>query len=192
MREADVAELRRLMDEARTRRLQPHYIEGRSRPPSRAWAAEMPRRESGRYEMTNVPVRVREAATGPVATRYERVTFDTEHVEIDGQPRADLLAPGHPLHDAVADLTIEQLRPALERGTVLVSPKVNAPRLLVGVREEIADATETTVAERFSYAYVDRDGSVEDAGPAPYLDCVAAPAVGDGRCGSKARVAPRR
>jgi hypothetical protein len=175
MREADVAELRRLMDEARARRLQPHYIEGAFKAAFGRAGGRLPRRESGRYEVTNVPVRVREFATGPVATRYERVTFDTEHVELDGQPRADLLAPGHPLHDAVADLTIEQLRPALERGTVLVSPKVGTPRLLVGVREEIADATETTVAERFSYAYVGRDGSVEDAGPAPYLDCVAAP-----------------
>jgi len=178
MREADVAELRRLMDEARTRRLQPHYIEGAFKAAFARAGGRMPRRESGRYEVTNVPARVREAATGPVATRYDRVTFDTEHVDLDGEARADLLAPGHPLHDAVADLTIEQLRPALERGTVLVSPKVDTPRLLVGVREEIADATETTVAERFSYAYVDREGSVEDAGPAPYLDCVAAPLSG--------------
>jgi superfamily II DNA or RNA helicase len=175
LREADVAELRRLMDEARTRRLQPHYIEGAFKAAFARAGGRIPRRESGRYEVTNVPARVREAATGPVATRYERVTFDIAHVDLDSQPRADLLAPGHPLHDAVADLMIEQLRPALDRGTVLVSPKVDAPRLLVGVREEIADATETTVAERFSYAYVDRDGSVEDAGPAPYLDCVAAP-----------------
>ena len=175
LREADVAELRRLMDEARTRRLQPHYIEGAFKAAFARAGGRMPRRETGRYEVTNVPARVREIGSAPIATRYERITFETEHVELDEQPRADLLAPGHPLHDAVAELTIAQLRPALERGTVLVSPKVDAPRLLVGVREEIADATDMTVAERFSYAYVDRDGIVEDAGPAPYLDCVAAP-----------------
>ena len=49
------------------------------------------------------------------------------------------------------------------------------PRLLVGVIEEIADATDDRVARRFGYAYVDEHGTVDAAGPAPYLDCVAAP-----------------
>ena len=64
---------------------------------------------------------------------------------------------------------------ALERGTVLISAKVEKPQLLVGVIEEVADGTGTAVARRFGYAYVDPDGSVSPAGPAPYLDCVAAP-----------------
>ena len=48
--------------------------------------------------------------------------------------------------------------------------------MLVGVIQEIADATETSVAKRFGYAYIGADGTVEAAGPAPYLDCVGAPA----------------
>jgi superfamily II DNA or RNA helicase len=179
LRDAEVAELRRLMDEARSRRLQPHYIEGAFKAAFTRAGGRMPRREAGRFEITNVPIRVREAGRGPIATRYDRVTFDIERVDLEGQPRADLLVPGHPLHDAVAELTIEQLRPALDRGSVLISPIVDTPRLLVGVREQIADATDTTVAERFSYAYVDEDGVVEAAGPAPYLDCVAAPLTDD-------------
>jgi len=178
MREADVTEMRQLMDEARTRRLQPHYVEGAFKAAFTRLGGRMPRRESGRFEITNVPARVREAAAGPVATRYERVTFDGECIEAEGAPRADLLTPGHPLHDAVAAVTIEQLQSTLDRGSVLISPKVDSPRLLVGVTEQIADATDETVAERFSYAYVDVDGKVEPAGPAPYLDCVAAPPTG--------------
>ena len=42
--------------------------------------------------------------------------------------------------------------------------------------EEVADATGESVARRFGYAYVDSFGTVSPAGPAPYLDCVAAPA----------------
>ena len=75
----------------------------------------------------------------------------------------------------VTEQAVMRWRSALERGTVLVSPGVEAPRLLVGVIEEVADATDASVARRFSYAFVDERGNVEAAGPAPYLDCVAAP-----------------
>ncbi|GAA2003791.1 helicase-related protein [Nocardiopsis rhodophaea] len=176
--EADLEALRRQMDEARTRRLQPHYIEWAFRHAFDRLGGRMARREKGRYEISNVPVPVRHAARNrSVSTKYHRVTFDIERTEFDGGARADLLAPGHPLHDAVADLTIEQLSDALERGTVLVSPKVDRPALLVGVLEEVADATGACVARRLGYAYVGDDGTVTPAGPAPYLDCLPAPDV---------------
>ncbi len=64
----------------------------------------------------------------------------------------------------------------LEAGTVVVSAAVTTPHLLVGVVEEVVDGTDTSISRRFSYAFVDSDGTVTDAGPAPYLDAVAAPA----------------
>jgi hypothetical protein len=60
----------------------------------------------------------------------------------------------------------------------LVSSTLEEPHLLVGVVEEVADATGSSVAKRFGYAYVDSYGTVTPAGPAPYLDCVAAPNSG--------------
>src|SRR5690606_12602961 len=63
----------------------------------------------------------------------------------------------------------------LNSGTVLVSPDLEEPHLLVGVIEEVADATGASVARRFGYAFVDSTGQVRPGGPAPYLDCVAAP-----------------
>jgi len=175
MRHADLAQLRALMDEARARRLQPHYIEGAFRAAFTRLGGKIRRREQGRFEITHVPAQLRTIGRGPIATRYDRVTFDIEHVLDATGARAELLAPGHPLHDAVTDETVVQGRRTLQRGTVLVSPTVEAPRLLVGVIEEVADATETAVARRFSYAFIDEHGAVEAAGPAPYLDCVAAP-----------------
>ncbi len=174
LKHADLAELRARMDEARARRLQPHYVEGAFRAAFTRLGGRIRKRERGRFEITHVPAQVRAAARGPVATRYDRVTFDVEHVDAAGVD-AVLLAPGHPLHDAVGDETIARGQHALERGTVLVSPAVQEPRLLVGVVEEIVDATETSVSRRFGYAFVDEQGEVEHAGPAPYLDCVAAP-----------------
>jgi superfamily II DNA or RNA helicase len=178
LRLADVAELRALMDEARARRLQPHYIEGAFRATFARLGGRMRRRERGRFEITHVPAQLRTAARGPIATRYERITFDIERV-IDGDgARAELLAPGHPLHDAVTGEAVVRWQRLLERGTVLVSPAVQDPRLLVGVVEEIVDATEASIARRFGYAYIDAHGEVQAAGHAPYLDCVAAPLTG--------------
>lgn len=172
---ATVEELRRQMDDAKARRLQPHFIEAAFKLSFTELGGRMPRRESGRFEITRVPQALIDHASGPVATRYERVTFELEKIDPGSGTRAVLLAPGHPLHDVVTDTTIERLRQALERGATLVSPAVESPKLLVGVRQTVADATEETVAERFGYVFVGEDGSVEDAGPAPYLDCVAVP-----------------
>jgi superfamily II DNA or RNA helicase len=174
--EGDLAELRRQMDEARARRLQPHYIEGAFRAAFTRLGGRIAKREKGRFEISNVPAALRNTLRrGPIATRYERVTFDLNRIQVDDGVRADLLAPGHPLHDAVADETISRLGSSLERGTVLVSSTLDEPHLLVGVVEEVVDAAGASVARRFGYAYVDAAGTVTPAGPAPYLDCVAAP-----------------
>ena len=173
--ESDLNELRVAMDEARARRLAPHYIESAFREGFTRMGGRMSKREKDRYEIPNVPASLRAATREPVATRYERVTFEITAIEHEDKPRADLLAPGHPLHDIVKAESINRWNHALESGTVLVSAKIEKPKLLVGVIEEVADATGAAVARRFGYAYVDPDGSVSPAGPAPYLDCVAAP-----------------
>lgn len=185
--EADLQRLRAAMDEARARRLQPHYIELAFKAALTRLGGRIARRELGRYEIANVPQHLRSVGKGPIATKYDRVTFDLAYVQPDGLARADLLAPGHPLHDAVMNEAVWQFGGALNQGTVLVSSTLEEPHLLVGVVEEIADATGESVARRFGYAYVDSHGTVSPAGPAPYLDCVAAPA---GPATDAARVVP--
>lgn len=175
--EADLADLRAAMDEARARRLQPHYIELAFKAAFTRLGGRIAKREKCRYEIANVPAHLRAGKHGPIATRYDRVTFDLPQVQPDDLARADLLAPGHPLHDAVMDEAIRQFGGTLNSGTVLVSPTLEEPHLLVGVIEEVSDATGASVARRFGYAYVDSYGTVTPAGPAPYLDCVAAPDV---------------
>ncbi|MDJ0491336.1 helicase-related protein [Rhodococcus qingshengii] len=175
--DSDLAALRAAMDEARARRLQPHYIELAFKAAFTRLGGRITRREKGRYEIPNVPAHLRASKHGPIATRYDRVTFDLPHVQPADLARADLLAPGHPLHDAVMDEALRQFGGTLTAGTVLVSSTLEEPQLLVGVTEEVADATGSSVARRFGYAFVDRYGTVTPAGPAPYLDCVAAPDV---------------
>ena len=182
--EADLAALRAAIDSARARRLQPHYIEPAFKAAFTRLGGRIVKREQGRYEIGNVPAHIRASKHGPIATRYDRIAFDLPQVQPDDLVRADLLAPGHPLHDAVMDEAIRQFGGSLNSGTVLVSSTLEEPHLLVGVVEEVADATGDSVARRFGYAYVDSYGTVTPAGPAPYLDCVAAP---DGPAATEAR-----
>ncbi len=186
--ETELDAMRRQMDEARARRLQPHYIQWAFKTAFTRLGGRLAKREKGRFEISHVPAALRQGqGHGPIATRYERVTFDLATIDVDGAPRADLLAPGHPLHDAVTEQTVTDLSTALDRGTVLVSPTLQEPHLLVGLAEEIVDATGASIARRFGYVWVGADGQVADAGPAPYLDCVAAPA---GRTANTARDLP--
>ncbi|EWT02609.1 helicase [Intrasporangium oryzae NRRL B-24470] len=173
--EADLAALRRRMDEAMARRLQPHYIEGAFREAFKRIGGRLGRREQGRFEIGNVPVQLRTSRHQPVATRYERVAFDLARVEPDGLTRADLIAPGHPLHDAVIDETISRWGGSLERGAVLASAAIDTPQVLVAVTQEVVDGTGASIARRFGYAFVSESGEVSPAGPAPYLDMVQAP-----------------
>lgn len=168
---ADLNELRRQMEDAKARRLQPHFIRDAFKAAFEKVGGSLERRERGRFEIPHVPAALRErVAYAPIARKYSRVTFDLESVEPDGLDRAELLAPGHPLHDAVLQMVVDLYGSALDRGAVLSSPTVTEPTLLVGVLNEVRDSTGASVGERFGYATITATGEAHEAGPAPYLD----------------------
>ena len=143
---ADLEKWRARMDEARARRLQPHYIRAFFMAAFKLLGGRISERESGRYEIRHVPADIRDrdrqiGLGAPVLTKYERVTFDKELTRPVGKPKADLLAPGHPLLDAVTDLIIERYGTLLKQGTMLADrhDPGDEPRLLVAVTHEITD-----------------------------------------------------
>ncbi len=167
---SDVDELRREMDEAFAKRLAPHFLEAAFSDAFMRQGGRWSRREAGRYEITHVPQVFRSGGL-PIATRYDRVTFDPALTDLGPDvPRADLLAPGHPLHDEVLRGALRRWGDSLERGAIFVSDDVNAPQLLVGVAQEVADGTGEVIDRRFRYVLVDGNGAVRDAGVAPHLD----------------------
>jgi hypothetical protein len=100
--------------------------------------------------------------------------------------RADLLAPGHPLLDAVVQHTAARCAAALTAGTILadrLDPGEDL-RVMVALRQDIADGNDPPrpVLRRFEFAEMlppltqaGGPGSVENTGarscgPAPYLD----------------------
>lgn len=178
LEKADVAEWRLRMEEARARRLQPHYVKAFFLTAFRLLGGRIAPQETGRYEITHVPEDVlnyeRQVRTGSsVLHRYERVTFDRELVRPAGLPPADLLAPGHPLLDTVVALLIDRYGTQLKQGAVLVDRRDpgEEPRLMVAVSQEITDGHEPprTISKRFDFVEIS-ESSTRSAGAAPYLD----------------------
>ena len=114
-----VHRIREDMERAEARRLQPHYIESFFLEAFQRLGGTAKQREPRRYEITHVPapVRNRDRLIGigePVLPRYERIAFEKSLVAPHGQPLAAFVCPGHPLLDAVIDLTLERHRDLLE------------------------------------------------------------------------------
>ena len=123
-----VQRIREDMERAEARRLQPHYIESFFHEAFQRLGGTAKQREPRRYEVTHVPapVRNRDRLIGigePVLPRYERIAFEKSCVAPQGQPLAAFVCPGHPLLDAVIDLTLERHRDLLKRGAVLVDER---------------------------------------------------------------------
>ncbi|MGC8628271.1 MAG: helicase-related protein [Acidimicrobiales bacterium] len=121
--EADLTRLRLQMEEAAARRLQPHYVHAFFERALTALGGRLAMREPQRYEVTHVPAEVRSATTRsgrPVLRRYERICFDKALIHQPGRPPAELVAPGHPLLDAVVARIIERHGSLLSSGAVLM------------------------------------------------------------------------
>jgi SNF2 family DNA or RNA helicase len=182
----DISQVRRIredMERADARRLQPHYIESFFHEAFKLLGGTFKQREARRYEITHVPapIRNRDRLIGigePVLPRYERIAFEKSLVAPQGQPLAAFVCPGHPLLDAVLDLTLERNRDLLKRGTVLVDERDagTQPRVLFYLEHAIQDAGLTragvrrVVSERMLYVEQDANGAVRHVQYAPYLD----------------------
>ena len=178
-----VKRIREDMVRAEARRLQPHYVESFFREAFQRLGGAAKQREIRRYEVTHVPapVRNRDRLIGigePVLPRYERIAFEKALIAPQGQPLAAFVCPGHPLLDAVIDLTLERHRDLLKRGAVLVDERDEGdkPRVLFYLEHAIQDASLTlsgdrrVVSKRMLYVELDADWVTRHMHYAPYLD----------------------
>ena len=172
-----VQRVREEMERAEARRLQPHYIEAFFLEAFQRIGGSARQREPRRYEVTHVPAPIRNQSA-PVLPRYERIAFDKSLVTPPGQPTAAFVCPGHPLLDAVLDLTLEQHRDLLKRGAVLVDERDlgQTPRVLFYLEHAIQDAGRTRAGDRrivskqMLYVEIDAAGNARHLHYAPYLD----------------------
>ena len=178
-----VARVREDMERAEARRLQPHYVESFFLEAFKRLGGTAREREPRRYELTHVPAPVRHrdrqiGAGDPVLARYERVAFEKSLIAPAGQPLAAFVCPGHPLLDAVLDLTLERQRDLMKRGTVLVDERDpgTASRVLFFLEHTIQDASllpsgeRRVISRRLLYVEMDAEGHARHLHYAPYLD----------------------
>jgi hypothetical protein len=178
-----VQRVRAEMERAEARRLQPHYIESFFLDAFQRLGGSVKQREPRRYEGTHVPapVRHRDRLIGigePVLPRYERIVFEKTLIAPQGQPLAAFVCPGHPLLDAVLDLTLERHRDLLRRGAVLVDERDpgDQPRVLFYLEHALQDASLTrtgerrVISKRLLYVELNAAGHASHLHYAPFLD----------------------
>lgn len=171
------------MERAEAKRLQPSYIKSFFQGAFSYLGGVMREREPNRFEISNVPAQIRNrdrqiGTREPVLKRYERVAFEKSLLTPMSQVPAAFLAPGHPLLEAVTDLTLEQHRDLLRRGTILVddSDPSTSPRLLFYLEHSLQDATSTAsgrqrvISKQMLFVEVSENLEFHRINYAPYLD----------------------
>lgn len=172
-------EVRATMERARERKLQPGYIRSFFIPAFERLGGRVRQRETGRWQITRVPARVQEQARRanrwqPIPDQYERIAFETNYLRLAGGAQAALIAPGHPLLQAVIEATTSDLAGVLCSGTVFVDRRENQatePTLLFAVEQKIENQPgHHTVSHHFDYVQRDQRGKTFVTLAPPYLD----------------------
>ncbi|NRT58390.1 helicase-related protein [Sphaerotilus uruguayifluvii] len=186
--------LKEEMEKAEARKLQPYFIRAFFSQAFQQLGGDLRARETGRWEITNVPAEIRERDRqisgrdrrhlAPVLRRYERVCFEKGHVRMVGRPNAataSLIHPAHPLMQAVTDLMLERHRPLLKQGAVLIDPADFGltPRVLFIIDHAVREGADPDriASRRLQFVEIDPQGHAIHAGWAPHLDLQAADAA---------------
>ncbi len=175
--------VREAMERADARRLQPHFVESFFLEAFARLGGSARQREPRRYQISHVPAAVRRHARElgtrqAVSRRYERIAFEKPLVSPRGQPQAAFICPGHPLLDAVLDLTLERDGALLHRGATLVDERDPdlTPRVLVYLEHAVHHARATPadddriISRRMFYLDIGPEGVRGRIRLAPYLD----------------------
>ena len=173
------------MEKAEARRLQPYFVRSFFMKGFESLGGSIYPRESERFEITHVPVELRERDRlingrnrrdlAPVLRRYERVCFTKAAVRPTDRPGlafASMIHPGHPLMLALSDVLLEQHANLLRQGTLLVDPADDGEQLslLFLLTHEVKSGDDQVISKRLQFVRVLPDGSATFAGWAPHLD----------------------
>jgi SNF2 family DNA or RNA helicase len=180
---SQVMEVKRQMEIAETRKLQPHYIYQFFSAAFKLLGGRMIKKSEGRYQITFVPQtllkRAKEITYGmTVPHKYECVCFDKKYVHIEGQPNALLLHPGNILMQSIIDELQQRYKDNLEQCTLLIdrTGQDDKVRMLYYILSDINDATTNNhghprlASRRLAFIEMYEDGTAVNSGIAPYLD----------------------
>lgn len=181
MPEARVQELRLEMEKAEAQRLQPHHVQSFFVEAFQQLGGQLKRREEGRWELTHVPVRIRDrdrqiGTSAPIQKKYERICF--EKSRINQQPVAEFVCPGHPLLEAVISIIREDYDHLMKQGAILVDDTDEGDQLsaVFLLEHSVQDGRTTSmgkphvISQKLQFASVDKAGKAINAGIAPHLN----------------------
>ena len=181
MPEERVQEKRLEMERAAAQRLQPHHIEGFFLQAFKLLGGQIIAREAGRYEVKLVPQKIRErdrqiGRGAPLQKRYERICFDKKN--INQQPVAEFVFPGHPLLESVIDIVNEQFSGLMRQGAIMVdeadyNDELQAVFLVehaIHDGRRLSNGSLQVVSKKMQFARMSADGTVSHGGIAPHLD----------------------
>ena len=181
MPEKEVQDIRLDMERAEAQRLQPHHIQSFFIEAFKHLGGNIKQREEGRFEIINVPVRIRErdrliGIGTPIGKKYERICFDKKN--INHQPIAEFVCPGHPLLETVISIIHEDYNHLLRQGAIMVdeSDMSHNIQVIFLVEHEINDGrkirsgNQQTISKKLQFARLSSDGSVDNGGIAPHLN----------------------
>ena len=174
------------MEKAEARKLQPYFIRAFFSTAFEQLRGELRARESGRWEITYVPAKIRERDRqisgrnrrnmNPVTTKYERICFDKQFVRLAQRESAmaSFIHPGHPLMMAVIDLILEIHRNKLKQGSVMLAPNDEGilPKAMLIIDHSIKEGhnRDRSVSRRMQFVEISPAGEINNAGWAPHLD----------------------
>ncbi len=168
-REVDLSRLRKELEESQARRLEPEYTERFFQRAMARLGGEVRRRGDGLFHV-RVPYELRKERRLP--PEYPRATFDPSpkgRVFLD----AELLAPGHPLFEAVLEEVLRLAEPHLRRGAAFHAPGVEAPfclgYLVLGIRNGLGQ-----VVGRRLLALAEEGGRMRPLPPEFLVDAIPA------------------
>ncbi|MEZ2224755.1 helicase-related protein [Microcoleus sp.] len=173
----DTSKLRQIyenIERAEVHKLQPHFIIDFFLAAFRLLGGNIEGGESGRYEVTFIPVSLRNR----LSKRYRHICFEKTQAHLRGKPPAEFIYPGHPLLNHTIDLILEGYRALLKQGCILVDENdlSERVRILVYLEHSIQDARKDksgnfrVVSRQMQYVEIDSEGHAKNAGYAPYLD----------------------
>jgi SNF2 family DNA or RNA helicase len=173
------------MEKAEARKLQPYFIRAFFSEAFQYLSGEMRQRETGRYEIRNVPAAIRERdrvigeSRTPVLKKYERICFEKQNIRKTNKPMADLVHPGHPLMHTTIDMVMEAFRSKLKQGAILVDPNDEGvePEILFMIDHTIRESDDSRknsknkiASKRLQFVRINQNKIASNAGWAPHLD----------------------
>ena len=177
LHQVDLREAQEKADLGTRMKLQPHFVSSWFEASFKRVGGRVRRRADGLVEIPVVPDDVvaiaRKGDGASVANRYDVATFDPERARATNFAGAQVLGPGHPLLDSVAEAVEQRARDVLSAGTVLVDPHdpCDSPRLFTAVAHDITNGhTESrTLSRDVAFVEIDEARHGQRVGAA-YLD----------------------